>query len=385
MTDTSINLQARPITVLVIGASGYLGTGVCNAFLRVTGSPPGSRQFQVFGLVRRESAAQALAATEVIPVVGSLAHRDALRDQLLSHSPIWDVIVTCTEPSRADPEAETKHWDDILVLVQSLAASSFALGTRTMVLWSSGCKDYGATSLHGALDLAPHTEESPLQDNPIIRGRTNAAIRALKISTADNGAAGFDVAILRATPICGYSGSYYGGTFDYAAAFAAATQTEKLRVLKFATDANTIIHGVHLDDCGDAYVALANAALFGGDDPDHGRPAIAGQAFNISGRRYETLNEIGAALAKEYGFDGVQFGVSVKELPEAVSNPVYNLVFGWSQWVASDKIRRVTGWTDRRPLFVENLHIYRLAYEAAAEAGSANVESIKKRLAGNWD
>jgi nucleoside-diphosphate-sugar epimerase len=255
-----------------------------------------------------------------------------------------------------------------------------------MVLWSSGCKDYGMTALHGASDLTPHTEDSPVQMHPIIRGRTEGALRALEISTTDNGSAGFDVTILRATPICGYSASYYGAVFDYSAAFAAATpSTGEPRVLKFATDANAIIHGVHLDDCADAYLALANAALFGGDDPQHGRQAVVGQVFNISGKRYETLEEIGSALAAEYGFDGgALFGVPAEELPEAVCNPAYNLVFGWCQWVESDKIRRVAGWTDRRPLFVENLHVYRLAYEAAAEMGSANVESIKRRLAGNW-
>ncbi|KAK0617221.1 hypothetical protein B0T14DRAFT_547128 [Immersiella caudata] len=321
MTDVPITAQDRPIRVLVIGASGYLGSG-----------------FRVYGLVRRESAAQVLAVAEVIPVVSSLSDRDALRDKLLIHT-------------------------------QGLAAASFALGIKTMVLWSSGCKHYGMTPLHGDPNLAPHNEESPLQGHPIIRGRTDAAFRAVAISTADSGAAGFDVAILRATPIYGYSGSYYGGSFDYAAAFAAVTPpTEELRVLKFAADANTIIHGVHLDDCGDAYVALANAALFGADDRHHGRPAVARQAFNTSGRRCETLAEIGGALVKEYGFEGgVRFGVPAEELPGAVSNPAYNLAFGWSQWVSSDKIRRVTGCADRRPLFVQNLHVYRLAYEAAAE------------------
>ncbi|KAK0641041.1 hypothetical protein B0T16DRAFT_461152 [Cercophora newfieldiana] len=386
MADTSSTPETCAITVLVIGASGYLGAGVCNAFLRGTGSPPGSRQFRVYGLVRRESAAQALAAAEVIPIIGSLSDRDALRDNLLSHSPIWDVIVTCTEPSRADPDAEDRHWEDILTLVQGLAASSVARGSRTLVLWSSGCKDYGATALHGASDLAPHTEDSPLQMHPIIRGRTEWAVRATEASTADNGAAGFDVAIIRATPMCGYSASYYGGLFDYAAASAAAvSSTKEPKVLKFSTDPNTIMHDLHLDDSADGYLALANAALFGGDDPEHGRPAVAGQAFNISGRRYQTLREVGTALAKEYGFDGgAQFGVPVEELP-VKPGPTFSLVVGWSQWVGSEKIRKVTGWTDRRPLLAENLHVYRLAYEAAVGAGHSNVDAVKKRLAGDWN
>jgi len=384
MTSTSPPNPTRALTVLVVGASGYLGAGVCNAFVRATGSLPGSREFRVYGLVRRAAAARALAVAEVIPVVASLDDRDATRDTLLGHSPVWDVIVTCTEPPRS--ETENQHWDDVLALVQGLSASSVALGTRTMVLWSSGCKDYGMTALHGAEGAAPHTEESPLEKHHLIDGRIAAALRALEVSAADGGAGGFDVAILRSTPICGYIGSYYGGVFDYTATFAAATPPSKEpRVLKFTANADTILHGVHLDDCAGAYLAVASAALFGGDDPKHGRPAVAGQVFNISGKRYETLREIGSALAAEYGFDGgAQFGVTAEELPEAASNPTIGLVLGWSQWVSSDKIRSLLGWSDRRLLFVENLHVYRLGWEAAAKGGSSNVDQVRKRLGGNW-
>jgi len=374
--------RPRPLTVLVVGAGGYLGFGVCNAFLRATGKPPESPQFRVYGLVRRASAARALAAAEIIPVVGSLDDRGAVCDTLLRHSNVWDVIVTCTEPSHTDPAELVKHWDDVLALVQGLASSSnSAHGVRPFVLWSSGCKDYGMTALHGEQQLVPHTEDSPLVLHPIIRSRIQGALRALEVSVADDGAAGFDVAIVRATPIFGYSASYYAAILEYASATAAASQGDATRLLRLPAKANTIIHGLHLDDCADGYVALAMTALFGGEDRERGRPAVLGQAFNISGRRYETLQEIGAALAAEYGFDGgVEFGVAPDQLPHAVSHAAVSIAFAWSQWVGSDKIRRVTGWTDRRPLFAENLHVYRLAYEAAAEALSDDVDRVRKRL-----
>lgn len=79
-------------------------------------------------------------------------------------------------------------------------------------------------------------------------------------------------------------------------------------------------------------------------------------------KRYETLGEFGTALAAEYGFPGgAEFGVSPDQMPKPLSGTWQNyvLVFGYSQWVGSDKIREVTGWTDKRPLFSDNLRVYR--------------------------
>lgn len=361
----------QPLSVLVIGANGYLGSAICSAFLRA--STP-SRFFRVYGLVRREATARALALAEVMPIVGSLSERDALRATVQSRSKAWDVIVTCTEPSRAD---EAKHWDDLVALIQELASASASRGVKPLVLASSGCKDYGMTGVDGDRDLAPHTESTPLQTHPIIRGRMDAALRALDVAA---GTGVFDAAVVRATPVFGYSGSYYGAAFEYAAAFASAGGGN--RTLDFTTDKATIMHGLHIDDCGDGYVALATTFLWGGEE---GKRAIAGEVFNISGRRYETLEEVGTALAREYGFDGgARFGVAAAELPSSVSGHNCDLVFGWSQWVSSDKIRRATGWSDKRPLFSENIDVYRIAFEAAAQAGADDVEKARRRMAGNW-
>ncbi|KAK0705721.1 hypothetical protein B0T21DRAFT_377445 [Apiosordaria backusii] len=378
----------KALNVLVIGANGYLGTAICNAFLR-TGSPTSHPPafFRVYGLVRRESAARRLAINEVIPIVGSLSDKDVLLRAVLSHSHVWDVIVTCTEPSR---NTEAEHWDDLLGLIQVLSKESASRGVRPLVLWSSGCKDYGMTGLHGDKNLTPHAEESPLQLHPIIRGRMDAALRVLEVAGAEG--SDFDAAVVRATPVFGYSGSYYGAAFDYAAAFSSAHQEKggrlEERTLDFTADEGTIMHGLHIDDCGEGYVALATTALWGGPGVgglNDGRRAVAGEVFNISGRRYETLREVGTALALEYGFgNGARFGVTREELPAAASGQNCDLVFAWSQWVSSEKIRNLTGWGDKRPLFSENTQVYRLAYEAAAESGMDDVAKIRRRMAGKW-
>jgi len=380
MTSTTTTTPPKALTVLVVGASGYLGSAICTAFLRA-GTP--SRTFRVHGLVRRAAAALPLAKNEVIPILGRLPDRQSLVTSVLSYANTWDVIVTCTEPSRSD----TAHWDDLLFLVQGLSAASAAHGVRPFVLWSSGCKDYGTTGLHGADGLGPHVETTPLDTHPLIAGRTDAALGALDRAAAAGST--FDASVVRATPLFGYTSSYYGAGFDYVSAVA---QTAKEKILVFTPPAGTILHGIHVDDAADGYVALALTALSTAvrEDGKTGRQAVSGEVFNISGRRYETLEEVGTALAREYGFDGVRFGVSDTELPASVSAHALTLllVWGWSQWVGSDKIRRVTGWRDWRPLLAENLAVYRRAYEAAAASDGSrtddNVERIKKRMAGAW-
>ncbi|KAB2571287.1 hypothetical protein DBV05_g10040 [Lasiodiplodia theobromae] len=415
-------MTSSALNVLIVGANGYLGTAIGQAFLRTrppvpspsASSPPASTaapppHFRVFGLVRRAAAARSLAAQEVVPIIGSLSDDDptALRDNILAHiaaasngtggedsKPVVHAIAICTEP--ADRAARAKHWTDVLGLVEGLAAASGASGasnsgsggggvgagtpTRPLVLWSSGCKDYGTTGLHGEPGLAPHTESTPLAPHELVRGRADAAVKALE------SAAGFDAVVLRATPICGYSGSLYGAGMEYVEGFAAAVKEGKSdgnsKVLKFVPPAGTVMHGLHVDDCADAYVAVAVTALFGGEEKRRG---VVGQAFNISGRRYETLEEVGRVLAKEYGFaGGAEFGVDPAALPEGVDPKGSEIIFGWSQWVDSRKIREATGWSDWRPLFSENVHAYRLAFEAAREGADENVKRIRERMAGNW-
>lgn len=226
----------------------------------------------------------------------------------------------------------------------------------------------------------------------------DGALRALEVAGTEEGSAGFDVVVVRASPVCGYSGSYYGAALEFAAAFAASEKDNRneAKVLKFTADADTIMHGALVDDCADAYVALARTALFDNDKsqdeasgngtPKSRRVTIAGQAFNISGRRYGTLTEVGAALAAEYGFTGgTQFNVSADNMPETVGYQSSEFVFGYSQWVSSEKIRALTDWKDKRPLFSENLHAYRLAYEAAKDGGSENVKTMRKRMVGDWE
>ncbi|PTB61753.1 NAD(P)-binding protein [Trichoderma citrinoviride] len=339
--------SGRPRTVFVTGANGYIGAAVCRAFV--------GAGWRTFGLVRKPEAVQDLMATEVIPVVGTFNELSFL-GSVYEKATVFDAIVSCTE----NLSGYADHFNEVMLLVKTLAERSKQSGVRSLVLWSSGCKDYGTTEAHGASALVPHTEASPTNPPVLLRQRTESCLRIFDYVDV------FDAVLLRPTSLYGRSSSYYGVMLSWVAMEAAAGS----RRLKIPANPNNIMHATHVDDCGLAYLAVAEHA---------DRSAIAGKTFNISGHRYETVQEVGEALAKEYGFEeGVEF-VFPADAPASFPEGLH-LVFNFSQWVSSESIRRTTGWTDLRPLFSENLTVYRWAYEAALARGNTNFTAVEDRV-----
>ncbi|KAH8664572.1 NAD dependent epimerase/dehydratase [Xylariales sp. PMI_506] len=355
-----------PKTVLVTGANGYIGNAVARSFV--------SAGWITYGLIRSAASAAALAAEEIIPIVGDIdnttAHEHQIRDKL---PPTLDAIISTTEDGRD----YISHYNNTVKLLRLLGLSSQKKGVKPIVVFTSGCKDYGVGP-HYADDpaLQPHTEESPVNPPGLLAARTEYSRKIL-----DHADAFFPV-LVRPTNVYGRSSSYYLGFFQAAEQTLARPSGAPL-VIPVRPD--SVCHALHVDDCGDAYVALAA----------HPRreEEIAGQIFNISAHRYETVDEICRALAVEYGLAategsaaGAEGGGSsglkyVEKADLAPGEDVWPVaLIDFPQWTGSDKIRRVTGWSDRRPLFSEALHTYRLAYEAAKAAGHSNVVNTEGRM-----
>lgn len=328
-------------TVLVTGANGYIGNAVARAFIRAG--------WMTYGLIRNAQAQTLLAADEIIPVVGSAADLSFL-DNLYGRTKTFNVIVSTTEQILD----YIPHYNDTVALLRTLSETSNSAGVRPLVLFTSGCKDYGTTGLAGSENLSPHTETSAMNPPPFAINRASHAIKLFDHSDL------FDAVVLRPTTVYGLSGSFYSPLFDVAA------QAAEKGVLELTADPDTILHGTHVDDCAEAYVAIAEC----GD-----RDVVKGQCYNISGHRYETLAEVANALVKEYGIRG-----GVKYFPKEGGEGGFDVVqamIGFSQWVGSEKLRKDVGWSDRRALFSEGLTAYRGAYEAAVAQGREGVKRIQ--------
>ncbi|ROT42388.1 NAD dependent epimerase/dehydratase [Sodiomyces alkalinus F11] len=324
-------------SVLVTGANGYIGNAVARAFVRAG--------WITYGLIRSPASASALAGEEIIPVVGAIDDPSS-HEIILANLPVpLDAIVSTTEVTFN----YLPHYTNLVTLVRTLAQPTVSSGApKPLLLFTSGCKDYGVgPHIHGAPDLVPHTEESPRNPPPPLAGRAENAARIFDHEDL------LAPVLLRPTNVYGRSSSFYAGFFQVASQVAAAgTENSGLIV---PADPNYVLHALHVDDCADAYVALAEHPR---------RDEVAGQVFNVSAHRYETVDQVVRALVQEYGIKGGLKYVRPDEIkPE--HNPWPPFLIDFPQWTGSDKLRRVTGWRDRRTLFSEALHVYRLAYEAA--------------------
>lgn len=314
-------------TVLVTGANGYIGRAVAQAFQRAG--------YTTLGLIRSSKDLNTLKADSIIPIIGSAADPEAVLSAVRSYALALDIIVSTTE----DTSDYVPHFNDTVTLLRALAKTSSGVGTRPLVLFTSGSKDYGRSGLDGGADLVMQDENSSINPPPFLAARATHATKVL--NEAD-----FDAAVLRPTHVHGHGSSYLALFFDTAAA-----AKREGKALRLQADPRTILHSVNVDDCGEAYVALAN-------HPD--RSQVAGQCFNISaGKRYETVGSIADALILLYGIkEGLAF-----DPPDPARLDDANPLLAFSQWVGSEKIRKLTGWRDGRPMFAEGLSQYRQEYE----------------------
>ncbi|KKY14726.1 putative nad dependent epimerase [Phaeomoniella chlamydospora] len=336
-------------TVLITGANGYIGNAVCRAFVRAG--------WTTYGLIRSERSAISLAAEEVLPVIGNI-------DDISSHGVIKSklsselhAIISTTE----DIKDYIPHYNNTIRLLRTLSESSTAGRTRPLVIFTSGCKDYGVGP-HFANDagLKPHTEESLINPPALLKNRATYSQKIFDHTDV------FDPVLVRPTNVYGRSSSYYLAFFK----IAAQTAATKDKPLVIPVRKDSICHALHVDDCGDAYVAIA---------AHHQREEVVGQAFNISSHRYETVEDIAESLINEYGIAaGVKY-VDDRELAPG-ENPWPMAIVDFPQWTGSEKLRKVTSWKDRRLLFSEAIHVYRVAYEANDAVGHDDIARTEDKF-----
>ena len=330
----------KPKSVLVTGANGYLGNAVARAFVRAG--------WITHGLVRSQGTRESLRANEIVSILGSASDKSFVERSAKQTKFVFDVIVSCTEQILD----YVPHYNDTIALLRALAEAGNEVGIRPLVMFTSGCKDYGMTGLDGSKDLSPHTEESPLNAPPVLVARATHAIKIFDHVDL------FDSVVLRPTTLYGLSGSFYGPIFDI------ATKAAEKGVLELTADPKSIMHGTHVDDCAEAFVTIAEAD----------RDVVKGECFNISGHKYETLEQVANALVEDYKIKG---GVKYVTEETKTQVDVVQMLIGFSQWVDSEKLRRGVGWRDKRQPFSVAVHTYRKAYEAAVAQNHSNVQNIQ--------
>lgn len=341
-----------PKVALVTGANGYIGNATARAFVRAG--------WLTFGLARSSKSQTLLAAEEIRLVVGSIddvASHQAIRGALPATP---DVIVSTTENTLDF----VPHFENILQLLRVLSSGRDKEKAPPLVLYTAGSKDYGVGPHYANdPDVKPHDEESSLDPPPFAVDRVRHAPRIFQHNDI------FDAVLLRPTNVYGRASSYYSICFRAGEKAAATTDNPLQRVLVAPAQPEWISHALHIDDCSDAYVAIASAP----------RDLVRGEVFNISSAGFESAETILNAITVEYDIKG---GVRYVDLDKETSDGDSSLamVVGFPQWTSSEKLRRVTGWRDYRLPFSEDIHTYRLAYEASKRMGDENVGKIGRTI-----
>ena len=226
MTSTS-----RP-KVFLIGATGYLGHSLGRAYV--------AAGWDTYGLVRSPQKAAMLAAMEVQPIPGNLKDVATLSATVKGRVDYLDAIVVTVE----DLGAYATFITGLVDLLRDLAQHSNAHGIRPIVLLTSGMKDYGPTALHGAADLLPLTEDSPMNTPEPLQIRAEYSHRILEQSDL------FDGVLVRLPNLYGLSGSVYAYFFQLVEA------AKGNGILQLVLDPKTILHSMHVDDCAEAILML---------------------------------------------------------------------------------------------------------------------------------
>ncbi|KAK3950144.1 hypothetical protein QBC32DRAFT_376895 [Pseudoneurospora amorphoporcata] len=342
----------RQRIVLIIDANGYIGNAVARAFV----------------------------PEEITPIVGAIDDV-CTQESILPQLPPCVNVVVSTSESWPDYEG---HYHNVGALSQPWKFRDASGGP--LLIFTSGCKDYGADPTHllpsSSLDSEgivhpapkPHTEETPLNPLSFLRPRTELASQI-----HDRLGYPYSTALVRPINLYGRSGSYFGEWFDVFSA--AVAEGRQVVVPSRSGEGRDICQGVHVDDCAEAYVALAERFFYPPDWPfieiDN---KLEWQTFNISSRgTEETVDGIVRALCDEYGVEyaaGIRF-VKPEDSKEGENPWPSQLVVDYPQLIEDKKLRYLTGWSDRRPLFREAVGLYKRAYEAAREGGKG-WESVKK-------
>lgn len=323
-------------TVLVTAATGFIGNAVARAFVRAG--------WETYGLIRNKRDKHALRRDEIIPIVGTWDGSVRFKIAATPRHGVFDVLVCVT-----DSLVDRLHYERLIELMEDVTIRSRRENVQTLTLFTSCAKDYGETYMHGDSSLTPLTEES------LIDPRSGSVLRAYYVERllTINRLAYRNVTVVRPVNVYGYGASHYGELF------AKASQSTTTFEIPLYVDPNSILHGIHVDDCAEAYVALA-------EHPN--RQEVVKQAFNVSGREYETVNQVCKAIAESYNLT-LRYGTDGGQLQ----------FLNYSQWVSSEKLRSLTGWHDKRPIFSENINLYRQSYEAAVKEKDPNVTKIRDR------
>jgi len=296
-------------SVLVIGASGFIGFGAARAFRRAG--------YTVYGLIRRPEKQADLWKNEIIPVIGNAVDVSTYKEVVEKAQ----IIVWAGVDSSSDDADPVRDIGPLIALAE--ASHKDPLLPPKTFIYTSGCMVYA------------HDERVRDETWPI--AKTVYAGKRRAIETHLLATKGVYPIVFRPGWVFGYDLGMAKFLFEVPA--------DKKKVF-YGEHRDRRSSWVHVDDLGDAYVAAAKNAK-----------KVAGEIFNIVGYDSPKIVDLtikGAELAGSK--------IEIEFLPSR--HTFYDDLLDSNVVLSPQKATDLLGWTPKVFGFLENLELYYNAYKA---------------------
>ncbi len=301
--------------IFITGATGFIGEAVARACAR--------GGHETFGLARDEKKASALAAVEIVPVIGAVENPEGWR----AEAERAEVLIHCAVDYSGDPAA--RDGQAITALLAAARAGANA-GFRRSLIYTSGVWVYGDSG------DAIRDESDALMPLPVVAWRPGHEKLVLAAAQGE------------VRPVVIRPGCVYGGHGSLTAGWFASAEKDGAAAIA-GSGANRWAM-VHRDDLGELYRLAAEREL-------------SGVALNAVAHHSETVAEMAAAASRAAGAGG-----KTAVLPEAEARRRFGpLADGLlvNQRVTSERARRLLGWIPRQPSFAAAAARWHAAWKAA--------------------
>jgi nucleoside-diphosphate-sugar epimerase len=299
--------------VFVTGATGYIGSTVCEAL--------GKAGHKVIGLARSPEAVEKLSQRGIEPHRGELKDKDSLR----AAARTADAVVHAASPS----DATSAEMDGILLD----AVLAELKGTKKPFLYTSGIWVIGATGENVA------DEHSPLHPAAIVAWRVACEQRAL-----DSAKDGIRSIVIRPGIVYGHGGGIP----------ATMIRSAKLRgAVQFVGNGENHWPVVHVQDIADLYVRALEKA-----EP--------GSLYHGAEKDSAKVREVAQAASEGAGIPGKVAAWPLEEARKTLGPFADALAL--DQQISSERARKILGWNPRRAGILEDLRRGSYATHSANEA-----------------
>jgi len=296
--------------IFILGATGYIGNHVAQAFRRVG--------YRVWGMTRSQEKAKLLARQEIIPVIGDMRNPNSYK-KIAQKADVLIHVAADYENNVAELDKKTV---EALIDISKNSKQPKTL-LYTSIVWVIG-NTYG------------QQVDETASLNPIKIASWRPAVEEMVSETY-----GVKGIVIRPGCVYGKQGGLTKRWFE-------AVHGDGI----FIGDGKNSWAMVHVDDLAEAYVLAAEKGL-------------NGEIFNVTDQSSSTIEEVAEAVAEIAGYNGTITFWSFDDAKKQMGDLAEAMVI--DQQINPIKAIQVLGWKPQHNGFVQDIDLYYESWKAFQE------------------